>query len=76
MSCRRKGAGERGVATPSTASADVDDRQLSEIARLRALKKEQCAGAPPSAPPLPVGLVVAGVILCAGMLYLTMRFSG
>jgi len=78
---KRRGGGASATAEPprSVATADVDDRQLSAEARQRAINKAAslASGQPCSAvgQPFPVGLMIAGAVMVALMLYLTVKFS-
>ena len=78
MSCRRKGASASSAPAPTIAAADVDDRQLSEAARVRAEKKNAGGGAQTGAAPatpVPWAMLVVGAVMLVGMLYLTVKFS-
>ena len=77
MKRRGGGGGGESQASRNVVQADVDDRQ-SDASRARAAQKAQAeARGTTSKPqaPLPLGLILGGVILLVVMLYVTIKFS-
>ena len=68
-----------GTARSTVAEADVDDRELSAAAKVRAQQKavREAGGGGLSQPTesLPIGLIVGAVALIGLMVYLTVKFS-
>ena len=76
MSCRRKVSTATSAPSPSSATADVGDRELSAAAQARVEKKKAAkpaAGA--AAPVFPVAFFSAIFLFFLAALYLTIKYS-
>ena len=76
MSCRRKASAATSAPSPSSATADLHDRELSAAAQTRVEKKaSKPAAGGAAAPAFPVVLFSGIFLFFLAALYLTIKFS-
>ena len=76
MSCRRKASAATSAPSPSSATADVGDRELSAAAQTRVEKKaSKPAAGGAAAPAFPVVLFSGIFLFFLAALYLTIKYS-